>query len=81
MFNPRMLSLARTRRRLTAKALADEAGLAADTISRLVNGGNLPDDKTVEKLVRVLKFPRAFFMTMTLRRSTLAQSVSEAFLR
>lgn len=61
MFNPRRLSLARKRRRLTAKALAEQAGLAVDTISRLEKGSNFPDDETVGKLVRVLKFPAAFF--------------------
>jgi Zn-dependent peptidase ImmA (M78 family)/transcriptional regulator with XRE-family HTH domain len=61
MFNPRRLSLARKRRRLTAKALAEKAELAVDTISRLENGSNLPDEATVAKLVRVLNFPTAFF--------------------
>src|SRR5713101_4300934 len=60
-FNPRRLSLARMRRRLTAKALAEKAGLAVDTISRLENGNNVPDDLTVEKLARALNFPKAFF--------------------
>jgi Zn-dependent peptidase ImmA (M78 family)/transcriptional regulator with XRE-family HTH domain len=61
MFNARRLSLARMRRRLTARALAEKANLAVDTISRLEKGSNPPDDTTVEKLVRVLKFPKAFF--------------------
>jgi Zn-dependent peptidase ImmA (M78 family)/DNA-binding XRE family transcriptional regulator len=61
MFNPRRLSLARKRRRLTAKALAEKAGLAVDTISRLENGSNSPDDATIEKFARVLNFPRPFF--------------------
>lgn len=61
MFNPRRLSLARKRRRLTAKALAEKAGLAVDTISRLENGSNPPDEATVTKLVRVLNFPEPFF--------------------
>lgn len=61
MFNPRRLSLARKRRRLTAKALAEKAELAVDTISRLENGSNSPDEATVAKLVRVLSFPEPFF--------------------
>jgi Zn-dependent peptidase ImmA (M78 family)/DNA-binding XRE family transcriptional regulator len=61
MFNPRRLSLARMRRRLTAKALAEKAGLAVDTISRLENGDNAPDETTVAKLVRALGFPTQFF--------------------
>jgi Zn-dependent peptidase ImmA (M78 family) len=61
MFNPRRLSLARKRRRFTAKVLAEEARLAIDTISRLENGSNPPDEATVTKLVRALNFPRDFF--------------------
>jgi Zn-dependent peptidase ImmA (M78 family)/DNA-binding XRE family transcriptional regulator len=61
MFNPRRLSLARMRRRLTAKALAERTGLAADTISRLENGSNAPDEATVEKLADALGFPVPFF--------------------
>lgn len=62
MFNPRRLSLARMRRRLTAKALSEKAGLAADTISRLESGNNKPDETTIEKLSNVLDFPVEFFL-------------------
>jgi Zn-dependent peptidase ImmA (M78 family)/transcriptional regulator with XRE-family HTH domain len=61
MFNCRRLSLARRRARLTAKALADSAGLAPDTISRLENGRHNPDEETVERLARALKYPVSFF--------------------
>jgi Zn-dependent peptidase ImmA (M78 family)/DNA-binding XRE family transcriptional regulator len=61
MFNPKRLSLARGRRRVTAKALAEKAELAADTISRLEAGHNNPDDATIEKLAKVLRFPASFF--------------------
>lgn len=61
MFNPKRLCVARKRRKLTAKALAERAGLAADTVSRLENGINQPDSVTVAKLVRVLEFPEGFF--------------------
>jgi transcriptional regulator with XRE-family HTH domain len=54
LFNPRRLSLARMRRRLTAKALSEITGLAADTISRLEIGSNAPDETTVEKLAKAL---------------------------
>src|SRR4029077_16576045 len=62
MFNPRRLSLARKRRRFTAKALAEKAGLAVDTISRLENGSNSPDEATVSKLAHALNFPAPFFL-------------------
>jgi Zn-dependent peptidase ImmA (M78 family)/transcriptional regulator with XRE-family HTH domain len=61
MFNAKRLSLARKRRRLTAKALAEKTGLAADTVSRLENGVNSPDEPTVGKLALALGFPRSFF--------------------
>jgi Zn-dependent peptidase ImmA (M78 family)/transcriptional regulator with XRE-family HTH domain len=61
MFNPRRLSLARKRRRFSAKALAEKTGLAVDTISRLENGANSPDETTIAKLVRALSFPAPFF--------------------
>src|ERR1700733_5627673 len=61
MFNPRRLSLARKRRRLTARVLAEKADLAVDTISRLENGSNPPDDVTITKLVQALNFPKPFF--------------------
>lgn len=38
MFNPKRLALARKRRRLTCKALAESASLAHDTITRLELG-------------------------------------------
>ena len=61
MFSPKRLTLARMRRRLTARALASMTGLAADTISRLENGLNKPDDVTVGRLAAALGFPPAFF--------------------
>lgn len=61
MFSACRLSLARKRRRLTAKSLAEKAGLAVETISRLENGIHQPDDLTAIKLARALGFPLAFF--------------------
>lgn len=61
MFNKNRLSLARKRRRLTAKGLAELTGLSAMTISRLENGENAPDDGTVAKLARALRYPKDFF--------------------
>ena len=61
MFNPRRLSIARKRRRLTERALARKSGLVPDTISRLENGFRLPDEQTVAKLANALDFPVSFF--------------------
>ncbi|SFO01771.1 ImmA/IrrE family metallo-endopeptidase [Sphingomonas sp. OK281] len=61
MFNPKRLSLARKRRRLTAKALAELAGLAIDTVLRLEKGAHSPDDMTIARLARALAYPHSFF--------------------
>jgi len=61
MFNPERLELARKRRRLTAKSLAEKAGVAPVTVSRIVNRQQTPDDATVAALVAALGYPRQFF--------------------
>ena len=61
MFNRKRLSLARKRRRLTGKGLAEAAGVSAITVSRLENGENQPDEETIAKLARVLGYPIQFF--------------------
>ncbi|MCP1196112.1 helix-turn-helix domain-containing protein [Acetobacter senegalensis] len=61
MFNPKRLTLARQRRRLTARSLAEQACLAADTISRLEKGQNEPDESTIGSIARVLDYPVGFF--------------------
>lgn len=61
MFNPNRMVLARKRRRMTGKELAERSGVSVMTISRLENGENTPDDTTVSKLAAALDFPRDFF--------------------
>lgn len=61
MFNHKRLGLARKRRRLTGKGLAERTGLSAITISRLEKGENQPDENTVQKLSQALDFPASFF--------------------
>jgi Zn-dependent peptidase ImmA (M78 family)/transcriptional regulator with XRE-family HTH domain len=61
MFNAGRLSLARARRGLTAKALAEKAGVGVDTITRLEKGRNTPETDTVEKLANALGYPASFF--------------------
>ncbi|MGH6826434.1 helix-turn-helix domain-containing protein [Methyloceanibacter sp.] len=60
-FNPKRLSLARQRRRLTGKGLALAASISAVTISRLENDDNEPDEATVAKLALSLRYPVSFF--------------------
>lgn len=61
MFNYKRLSLARKRRRLTGKGLAESAGISAITVSRLENGENQPDEETIARLARALGYPAEFF--------------------
>lgn len=60
-FNPKRLTMARMRRRLTAKSLAEMAQLSADTIGRLEKGAHEPDEDTIRRLSRSLQYPTSFF--------------------
>lgn len=60
-FNPKRLSLARQRRRLTGKGLAEAVKLSAMAVSRLEGGETEPDGETVAALASALKYPPAFF--------------------
>ncbi|CAH0496374.1 ImmA/IrrE family metallo-endopeptidase [Novosphingobium sp. CECT 9465] len=61
MFNPKRLTQARLRRRLTGKSLAEKAGLAQDTVSRIERGLHEPEPGTVTCLAMALDYPEAFF--------------------
>ncbi|UVK43660.1 XRE family transcriptional regulator [Mesorhizobium sp. AR07] len=61
MFDVGRLELARKRRRITAKILAERSGVAPVTLSRIVNGKQVPDEDTISKLVKALSFPAEFF--------------------
>lgn len=61
MFNHRRLSLARRRRRLTGKRLAELVGVTPATITRLEKGHNEPEPETVDALTKALDFPKEFF--------------------
>ncbi|WP_353208689.1 XRE family transcriptional regulator [Sphingorhabdus sp.] len=61
MFNIERLELARKRRRFTARILAERAGIAPVTLSRIVNRQQVPDESTIEALVSALGYTRAFF--------------------
>lgn len=61
MFNPVRLELARKRRQLTAKTLAQRAGISPVTLSRIVNGVQAPDPDTISGLAAALDYPTGFF--------------------
>ncbi|MGB3754341.1 MAG: XRE family transcriptional regulator [Parerythrobacter sp.] len=66
MFNPQRLTLARKRRKMTARALAGLIDVSPITISRLENGVNEPEEETVNALADALDFPRTFFFATEL---------------
>ncbi|QOJ23827.1 MAG: ImmA/IrrE family metallo-endopeptidase [Gammaproteobacteria bacterium] len=60
MFNPHRLIIARKRRGLTSKELAELVGLSPITITRLEKSGN-PEPSTIDALSKVLGFSNEFF--------------------
>ncbi|MFD9704179.1 helix-turn-helix domain-containing protein [Lentzea sp. NPDC059081] len=60
MLTPSRLTLARTRRGLTAAELARKAGVQARAISEYERGVRQPKPATIESLAGVLGFPEAF---------------------
>lgn len=61
MFNPARLDLARKRARLSARVLADKAGISPVTLSRVLNGKQRPDEQTISALAKALGYPITFF--------------------
>ena len=61
MFNPKRLSLARKRRRLSSKGFAELIGMSPVTVTRLEKANNEPEPETVDLIARKLGFPREFF--------------------
>jgi Zn-dependent peptidase ImmA (M78 family)/DNA-binding XRE family transcriptional regulator len=61
MFNPARLALARRRRGLTKKELADIVGVTARAITAYETDEYPPSDEVLDHLARALEFPRAFF--------------------
>ncbi len=62
MFNHSRLIAARQRRKMTAKALAEDSGLTAVTISRLENDPTqTPEVGTIRRIASALGYPEDFF--------------------
>src|SRR5689334_10542647 len=59
-FNPLRLSIARKRRKLNKKNLAESIGAEPHTITRW-EGGSEPTEEYLEALVSVLGYPKEFF--------------------
>lgn len=60
MFCADRLKVARHRKKLTGKELAEAAGVTDVTVSKVENG-HQPDDVTIDKLAKALGYPRAYF--------------------
>lgn len=62
MFNPGRLSIARKRRQLTKKLLAEKAGISQLTLTRIENGQTQdPGKETLSALSKALSYPTSFF--------------------
>ncbi|WP_120499390.1 ImmA/IrrE family metallo-endopeptidase [Roseovarius sp. EL26] len=60
MFNSARLKIARERRLLSSKGLAELVGVSAVTLSKYENGYE-PEEATIDRLANVLGYPRNFF--------------------
>lgn len=60
MFNGDRLKIARQRRKLSGKRLAELAGVTPVTVSKSENG-HQPEDAVVEKFAAALDYPKTFF--------------------
>lgn len=61
MFNRSRFALARKRRGMTKRALAELVGVTERSILAYENGGVCPENSTVSKIAQVLGFPDEFF--------------------
>lgn len=62
MFNPGRFCLARRRRKLTKKALAEALGITPHTVLRYESGDICPPPEMIERISEVMSFPIEFFM-------------------
>lgn len=70
MFNPGRLALARRRRGLTKKALADAARLSVKSVSDFENARSVPAEESIVALAHALRFPVEFFAGADLESPT-----------
>jgi Zn-dependent peptidase ImmA (M78 family) len=61
MFNPKRLSIARERRAMSKKGVAEKVGLTPNTIHRYEEGVFPPSEENLERLADALDFPVSFF--------------------
>src|SRR5687767_69750 len=61
MFTPQRLTLARKRRGITKKALAEQIGVTLRCVSAYEAGSRSPSEGCIQVIARVLSFPPEFF--------------------
>ncbi|WP_029528505.1 helix-turn-helix domain-containing protein [Polaromonas glacialis] len=61
MFNPKRFSLARRRRGLTKREIAESIGVSERSVSAYEKGDQEPEPSNVQRMTKALNFPRAFF--------------------
>lgn len=60
--NPKQITFARVRRRLTKAQLAKELGVTPRSLQNYEMGATAPDQETLTKLATLLRFPQQFFL-------------------
>ncbi|MET0049966.1 MAG: XRE family transcriptional regulator [Candidatus Thiodiazotropha sp.] len=62
MFSPVRLSIARKRRQMTKKSLAEHAGISQVTLTRIETGQTVePEEDTISLIAKTLRYPKKFF--------------------
>ncbi len=59
--NPKQITFARVRRRLTKAQLAKELGVTSRSIQNYETGASTPDLEIINRIAKVLRFPEQFF--------------------
>ena len=71
-FNPTRLDLARRRRGMTKKQLAEQLEVSTRMLNQYERGDSAPSDATMKKLAAVLRFPADFFFGDTVEEPSVA---------
>lgn len=61
MFNPQRFSLARRRRGMKKRELANKVGVTERSVSSYENGTQVPESCTLQRIAETLNFPETFF--------------------
>ncbi len=62
MFNPQRFALARRRRGMKKRELAERVGVTQRSVSGYESGDQEPEASTLKRIAEALRFPEAFFM-------------------